>query len=117
MLAGLTLQAIGLGCLALVAGQHTAYLELVPMLALSGIGSSMVFSTVAGEVMGSVEPEQIGIASGTNNALRELGCVFGVAVLATVFNRPASTARQRRSSQGSAPRCGSPSPSQPSGSR
>jgi EmrB/QacA subfamily drug resistance transporter len=88
MLAGLTLQAIGLGCLALVAGQHTAYLELVPMLALSGIGSSMVFSTVAGEVMGSVEPEQIGIASGTNNALRELGGVFGVAVLATVFNRP-----------------------------
>jgi hypothetical protein len=58
------------------------------MLALSGIGSSMVFSTVAGEVMTSVDPSQIGIASGTNNALRELGGVFGVAVLATVFNRP-----------------------------
>ena len=41
------------------------------MLALSGIGSSMVFSTVAGEVMTSVDPEQIGIASGTNNALRD----------------------------------------------
>ena len=38
--------------------------------------------------MTSVEPDQIGIASGTNNALRELGGVFGVAVLATVFNRP-----------------------------
>lgn len=87
MRAGLTLQAIGLGCLALLAGQHTAYLELVPMLALSGIGSSMVFSTVAGEVMTSVDPEHVGIASGTNNALRELGGVFGVAVLATVFNR------------------------------
>ena len=87
MLAGLTLQAIGLGCLALLADQHTAYLELAPMLALSGIGSSMVFSTVAGEVMTSVDPEHIGIASGTNNALRELGGVFGVAVLATVFNR------------------------------
>src|SRR5581483_2993649 len=32
MLAGLTLQALGLGCLALIAGQHTPYLELVPML-------------------------------------------------------------------------------------
>jgi EmrB/QacA subfamily drug resistance transporter len=81
MFAGLTLQAMGLGSLALVARQHTPYLELVPMLALSGIGSSMVFSTVAGEVMSSVDPSQIGIASGTNNALRELG-------LATVFNRP-----------------------------
>jgi EmrB/QacA subfamily drug resistance transporter len=88
MLAGLTMQAVGLGCLALTADQRTPYLELVPMLALSGIGCSMVFSTVAGEVMSSVEPEQIGIASGTNNALRELGGVFGVAVLATVFNRP-----------------------------
>jgi MFS family permease len=88
MLAGLTRQAIGLGCLALIAGQHTPYLGLVPMLALSGIGCSMVFSTVAGEVMTSVEPEQIGIASGTNNALRELGGVFGIAVLASVFNRP-----------------------------
>jgi EmrB/QacA subfamily drug resistance transporter len=87
MLAGLTLQATGLGCLALLADQHTAYLELVPMLALSGIGTSMAFSTVAGEVMTSVDPEHIGIASGTNNALRELGGVFGVAVLATVFNR------------------------------
>ena len=48
----------------------------------------MVFSTVAGEVMTSVDPEHIGIASGTNNALRELGGVFGVAALATVFNRP-----------------------------
>jgi hypothetical protein len=37
--------------------------------------------------MTSVDPEHIGIASGTNNALRELGGVFGVAVLATVFNR------------------------------
>jgi predicted MFS family arabinose efflux permease len=88
MFAGLTLQAVGLGCLALVAGRHTPYLELVPMLALSGIGSSMVFSTVASEVMSSVDPPDIGIASGTNNALRELGGVFGVALLATVFNRP-----------------------------
>ena len=48
----------------------------------------MVFTTVAGAVMGSVAPDQIGIASGRNNALRELGGVFGIAVLATVFNRP-----------------------------
>jgi EmrB/QacA subfamily drug resistance transporter len=85
---GLTLQTAGLAGLALLAQRQTPYLELAPLLALSGIGSSMVFSTVAGEVMTSVAPEQIGIASGTNNAVRELGGVFGVAVLATVFNRP-----------------------------
>lgn len=88
IVAGLTLQACGLAALALVADVHTSYLAMAPFLALSGIGIAMTFPTVTAEVMGSVAPQQIGIASGTNNALRELGGVFGVAVLATVFNRP-----------------------------
>jgi EmrB/QacA subfamily drug resistance transporter len=88
MFAGLILQTAGLGCLAIIAHRHTGYLQIAPLLALAGIGGPMVFTTVAGAVMGSVAPEQIGIASGTNNALRELGGVFGIAVLAAVFNRP-----------------------------
>jgi hypothetical protein len=35
--------------------------------------------------MGSVPLEQAGVASGANSALRELGGVVGVAVLASVF--------------------------------
>jgi hypothetical protein len=31
---------------------------------------------------------EAGVASGTNSTVRELGAVFGVAVLATVFARP-----------------------------
>jgi EmrB/QacA subfamily drug resistance transporter len=88
MLGGLLLQSAGLAAIAVIAHVDTALLELAPLLAAAGIGTSMVFPTVASEVMGSVTPAEIGIASGTNNALRELGGVFGVAVLATVFNRP-----------------------------
>ena len=88
MFAGLVLWTAGLACLAIIAHRHTGYLEMAPLLALAGIGGPMVFTTVAGEVMGSVPAEQIGIASGTNNALRELGGVFGIAVLASAFNRP-----------------------------
>jgi hypothetical protein len=40
---------------------------------------------VANAVASSVPPEEIGVASGTNSALREIGGVFGVAVLAAVF--------------------------------
>ncbi len=87
ILTGLTLQTVGLASLALLAHPHTPYLELAPLLAACGIGVAMAFPTVTSEVMGSVEPGQIGIASGTNNALRELGGVFGIAVLASVFNR------------------------------
>lgn len=88
MIAGLILQTAGFACLALIAHRHTSYLEIAPLLALAGIGGPIVFTTVANAVMGSAAPEQIGIASGTNNALRELGGVFGIAVLAAVFNRP-----------------------------
>jgi hypothetical protein len=34
-----------------------------------------------------VRPEEEGQASGANNAIREVGGVFGVAVLATVFSQ------------------------------
>jgi EmrB/QacA subfamily drug resistance transporter len=88
MLAGLVLQAAGLAGLALIARPATSFLEMAPLLFLSGAGTAMVFPTVAGEVMASVAPPQIGIASGTNSALRELGGVFGIAVLAAVFTRP-----------------------------
>jgi EmrB/QacA subfamily drug resistance transporter len=87
ILAGMLMQTAGLGCLAIVAAGDVPFLEMAPLLTVAGAGTAMVFPTVANEVMASVAPDQIGIASGTNNALRELGGVFGVAVLASVFDR------------------------------
>jgi hypothetical protein len=46
---------------------------------------ALFFAPVAHVVLSSVRPEQEGQASGANNAIRELGGVFGVAVLAAVF--------------------------------
>jgi MFS family permease len=53
---------------------------------LSGIGMALFFAPVANVVLSAVRPEQEGKASGANNAIRELGGVFGVAVLAAVFS-------------------------------
>jgi hypothetical protein len=36
-------------------------------------------------VLGSVRPEEEGVASGANNGLREFGGVLGIAVLASIF--------------------------------
>jgi EmrB/QacA subfamily drug resistance transporter len=88
MIAGLLMQTAGLAGLAVIAHEDTAFLEMAPLLTIAGSGTAMVFPTVANELMASVAPPQAGIASGTNNALRELGGVFGVAVLASVFTRP-----------------------------
>src|SRR5712691_3481544 len=85
LVSGLALQAIGLGWLAAVSSPTVAYLTLVPAFVVSGVGMSLFFAPVANVVLGSVRRDQEGIASGANNAIRELGGVFGIAVLGAVF--------------------------------
>ena len=87
VMTGLVLQATGLAWLAVVSSPTVPYADLVPAFIVSGIGMAMFFAPVATMVLGTVRREEEGIASGTTNALRELGGVFGVAVLAAVFSR------------------------------
>jgi EmrB/QacA subfamily drug resistance transporter len=82
---GLALQAIGLGWMAAVGTPTLGYWSFVAPFILSGAGMGMFFAPIANVVLGSVRPEQEGQASGANNAIRELGGVLGVAVLASVF--------------------------------
>ena len=85
MVVGLSLQAIGLGWLAAVSTPTVPYTQLVIPFILSGTGMAMFFAPVANVVLSAVRHEEEGKASGTNNAIREVGGVFGVAVLASVF--------------------------------
>jgi MFS family permease len=86
MAAGLFLQAAGLLWIAGISSPTTPYVDLIGPFMLSGVGMALFFAPVANVVLGSVRPEQEGKASGANNAIRELGGVFGVAVLAAVFS-------------------------------
>jgi EmrB/QacA subfamily drug resistance transporter len=85
MVTGLGLQAAGLAWIAAVSTPTVAYAELVTPFVLSGVGMALYFAPVANVVLSAVRPEEEGQASGANNAIRELGGVFGVAVLASVF--------------------------------
>jgi EmrB/QacA subfamily drug resistance transporter len=85
MALGLALQAGGLAWVALIADPGVGYAQLGVALTIAGVGTSFCFPTVANAVMGSVPLADAGIASGTNAAIRELGGVMGVAVLASVF--------------------------------
>ncbi len=85
MAVGLSLQAIGLAWLATVSTPTVPYSDLVVPFILSGVGMALFFAPVANVVLGSVRREEEGKASGANNAIRELGGVFGVAVLASIF--------------------------------
>jgi MFS family permease len=86
MATGLALQAAGLAWMAAINTPTVAYSSLVAPFVISGIGMALFFAPVANVVLSAVRPEEEGQASGANNAIRELGGVFGVAVLASIFS-------------------------------
>jgi MFS family permease len=63
----------------------TPYSELIGPFIVAGVGMALFFAPVANLVLSAVRPEEEGKSSGANNAIRELGGVFGVAVLASIF--------------------------------
>jgi EmrB/QacA subfamily drug resistance transporter len=86
MAAGLALQAVAIVWLAQVTSPTVPYGELVPAFVMGGTGMALVFAPAANAVLSAVRPAEAGQASGANNAIRELGGVLGVAVLASVFS-------------------------------
>src|SRR4051812_38774863 len=84
---GLVLQASGLATIAAISAPTTPYWQLVAPFMVSGLGMAMFWAPVANVVLGAVRPQEEGQASGAQNAIRELGGVFGVAVLASVWSQ------------------------------
>ena len=85
MAVGLALQAAGLAWIAAVTEPTAGYGSFVGAFVLSGIGMGMFFAPVANVVLSAVRRTEEGKASGANNAIREVGGVLGVAVLASIF--------------------------------
>jgi EmrB/QacA subfamily drug resistance transporter len=85
MVGGLTLQALGMGWVALIADPGLTYAEFVLPAVVAGVGISMAIPAAQNSVVGSFALEDVGKAAGANSMMRELGGVFGVAVAAAVF--------------------------------
>ena len=85
LVTGLALQATALAWLAAITSPDVPYIDLVPPFVMAGVGMALFFAPVATVVLGAVRQQEAGKASGANNAIRELGGVFGVAVLASIF--------------------------------
>jgi EmrB/QacA subfamily drug resistance transporter len=86
MATGMALQAGALAWLAMITSTSTPYLEMVIPFMMAGVGMALYFAPSAHVVLGSVSRRDEGKASGAANAIRELGGVFGVAVLGTIFS-------------------------------
>ncbi len=88
---GLAAQAAALLWLGHAAGLATPYSTILPAFLLGGFGMGLVFAPLSAAVMTTVAESRGGQASGAYNALRELGGVFGVAILGAVFQHLATT--------------------------
>jgi len=102
--AGLVIVAVALAVLAATVshdGVHLSTWELVPALFAFGLGMGFVFGPLFNVILAGVEEHEVGSASGTLNAIQQLGNSIGVAVLATIFfslldhGHPAPTAMTR----------------------
>jgi MFS family permease len=82
---GQTFLAVALGWIALITTATTQYGDLVVPFILAGVGMGLTFAPSASVVMNSASDADRGVASGTNNTIREVGVAMGVAVLASVF--------------------------------
>ena len=82
----MALQAVALAWLAAIVTPTVAYEAMVVPFILAGIGMGLFFAPIANVVLSAVRPDQEGKASGATNTIREVGGVFGVAVLAAIFS-------------------------------
>jgi MFS family permease len=83
-LGGLTLMAVGLALFAVAPASASYVTQLLPTMALLGLGAGACFPALVGLAMSGVKMEQAGLASGLVNTTAQVGGALGLAVLATL---------------------------------
>jgi EmrB/QacA subfamily drug resistance transporter len=97
---GLLLQTVGMAWLALIATPDLAYGAMLPPLVVGGCGISMAMPSIQKTAVSAVAPAEIGQASGVFSMLRQLGGVFGIAIVVAVFARTGGVGSPRAFTDG-----------------
>lgn len=81
---GLILAGTGLLLLSRLSAE-TSYLLMLPVFVMMGVGIGSTMAPMTAAVMNAVGPERAGLGSATTNTAREVGGVFGIALLGTIL--------------------------------
>ncbi len=86
MIGGSLLSGIGIFLIRTVISPKISVLDLTWVLAISGFGFGICLVTMTSSVLHIVPPKRSGMAASVVNTSRELGGVFGVAILGSIVN-------------------------------
>jgi MFS transporter, DHA2 family, multidrug resistance protein len=64
---------------------HTSYWLMAPVFIIMGHGMASVMAPMTAAVMNAVGPQRAGLGSAMTNTSREVGGVFGIALLGTIL--------------------------------
>ena len=85
LIVGLGLMTGGLGLIIPSVDTDTTWQSLLPALVVTGTGMGMTFAPMTAAVMREVPPRIAGSASGILNTMRNVGQVFGIAILGSLL--------------------------------
>jgi Na+/melibiose symporter-like transporter len=84
--AGLIIQALGLGVIAVVVSPSLTFLALLPGFALFGCGIGFAGSQLNNVILSDVPPERSGATSGANTTVRMIGAALGIAIISSLLS-------------------------------
>jgi EmrB/QacA subfamily drug resistance transporter len=96
MAAGCLVAAIGIAISEPLLTTHPSFAALTVALGVTGLGMGLAMVPVTVLVLEVVPPEHSGMAASATNTARQLGVVFGVAILGGLVNRQLTTDLRHR---------------------
>ncbi len=92
LMSGLSLFAIGMGWVVLIANTRSSWQDFLAPLIVAGLGMGGTFAPLTTVAMREVDPRMAGAASGVLNTVRQVGSVIGTAAVGALLqNRLASS--------------------------
>jgi len=103
LMSGLTLFAIGIGWIALIAHPNSNWPAFLGPLIVVGLGMGCIFAPLVTTAMRNIQPQLAGAASGVLNTVRQVGLVIGTAAVGALLqNRLVSAMTSQANARASA---------------
>ena len=83
--AGMVLEASAIFMISLLLAVDSSRLILALILVVYGAGVGLAIAQLTNVVLSEIPPQQMGVASGANNTVRQVGAALGIAILGAVL--------------------------------